>query len=68
MDPSTDLEMYVMVTLARLLANARHQCSCDDGPTPQCACVFDELQLKCIPCRFLRGVKAVILYDLWPSA
>jgi hypothetical protein len=66
-DPADDLELFITATLSRLLANARHQCNCDPGIAPDCDCVFDEQQLTCIPCRFIRGVKAVILYNLWPT-
>eukprot|EP00045_Choanoeca_perplexa_P005268 m.44576 g.44576 ORF g.44576 m.44576 type:complete len:511 (+) comp13028_c0_seq1:216-1748(+) len=64
-EPKLDLELFVFVTMARLLANSRHQCHCTTGPDHACTCVFDERTLTCIPCRFLRGVEWVIRVDLW---
>ena len=60
-----DGSLWFTVTMARLLANSRHQCHCATGPDHACACVFNEQTLSCIPCRFLRGVEWVIRIDLW---
>eukprot|EP00730_Choanoeca_flexa_P006560 TRINITY_DN12175_c4_g1_i1.p1 TRINITY_DN12175_c4_g1~~TRINITY_DN12175_c4_g1_i1.p1 ORF type:complete len:479 (+),score=85.81 TRINITY_DN12175_c4_g1_i1:204-1640(+) len=64
-DPRLDLELFILVTLSRLLSNSRHQCTCASGPDIACDCVFNESTLVCIPCRFLRGVEWVIRLDLW---
>jgi hypothetical protein len=60
------VELYVAVTLSRMLSNVRHQCNCLGGPSPDCPCVFDDNALTCIPCRFIRGVKLALLFDHWP--
>eukprot|EP00043_Microstomoeca_roanoka_P003065 m.42149 g.42149 ORF g.42149 m.42149 type:complete len:304 (-) comp11896_c1_seq1:477-1388(-) len=67
--PAEDLEYYVFATLGRLYGHCKHTCKCEKGPSIFCECMSQnpgDADPGCVPCRFIRGLRYVIEYDMWP--
>lgn len=53
-------------TLNRFAKQIRFRCTCSEGCTLACPCVFDHASSNCVPCRFLRGVYFMVRFKTWP--